>query len=57
MIRNLVARILHGEGYAVLVAKQGSEALQVSRGHRGPIHLLLTDMVMPDMNGEVDPFV
>jgi two-component system cell cycle sensor histidine kinase/response regulator CckA len=52
MIRNLVSRILGGEGYDVLVAKNGGEALQVSRGHRGPIHLLLTDMVMPDMNGE-----
>jgi two-component system cell cycle sensor histidine kinase/response regulator CckA len=52
VVRNLVVKILRGEGYAVLVAKQGSEALQVSRGHRGPIHLLLTDMVMPDMNGE-----
>jgi two-component system, cell cycle sensor histidine kinase and response regulator CckA len=52
MIRNLVSRILGGQGYAVLVAKNGGEALQVSRGHSGPIHLLLTDMVMPDMNGE-----
>ena len=52
MIRNLVGRILRGEGYTVLVAKHGPEALQVSRNQRGPIDLLLTDMMMPDMNGE-----
>jgi signal transduction histidine kinase len=52
MIRNLVGRILRGEGYTVLVAKHGREALQLSRNLRGPVDLLLTDMMMPDMNGE-----
>jgi signal transduction histidine kinase len=52
MIRALVARLLAGEGYTILVAKNGKEAMQVSGAHCGPIHLLLTDMVMPEMNGE-----
>jgi two-component system cell cycle sensor histidine kinase/response regulator CckA len=37
--------------YRVLAAGDGAEALQVSREYDGPIHLLLTDLVMPDMNG------
>ncbi len=38
-------------GYTVLEAQDGREALQVSEEHAGPIHLSLTDLVMPGMSG------
>lgn len=52
-LRNATNRILATAGYAVLLAANGEEALQVSAEHRGAIHLLLTDVVMPKMNGRV----
>ncbi len=51
MVRDLVGAILQGHGYAVLAAQCGAEALRISREHAGPIHLLLTDVLMPEMNG------
>jgi two-component system cell cycle sensor histidine kinase/response regulator CckA len=50
-VRNLVRTTLASSGYAVLDAGSGEEALAVARAHRGPLHLLLTDVVMPGMNG------
>ncbi|MEW6261903.1 MAG: PAS domain S-box protein [Thermodesulfobacteriota bacterium] len=50
MVRNFVVKVLKGFGYQVLTAARGEEAVEVSRKHRGPIHLLLTDVVMPGMN-------
>jgi two-component system cell cycle sensor histidine kinase/response regulator CckA len=50
-VRELTARTLNLQGYRVLVAGNGQEALQVSQGFEGPIHLLLTDVVMPVMDG------
>ena len=50
-IRALMRKILRKQGYQVLEASQGEEALRIARGHRGPIHLLLTDVVMPKMSG------
>ena len=50
-MRELLLEVLKEEGYRVLEASQPSEALRVARAHRGPIHLLLTDMVMPEMTG------
>lgn len=38
-------------GYAVLEAPNGQEALKIYDRHEGPIHLLLTDLVMPGLNG------
>jgi two-component system cell cycle sensor histidine kinase/response regulator CckA len=50
-IRELVGAILAIEGYQVLEADSGPKALAVSAGHEGPIHLLLTDVVMNPMSG------
>lgn len=50
-IRVLASVTLEEAGYTVLAAANGQEALSVARQHHGPIHLLLTDVVMPGMNG------
>ena len=51
-LRKLAQEILLGYGYRVLVAENGEDALRVSKEHEGPIHLLLTDVVMPKMGGK-----
>ena len=50
-VRGLARDILHQQGYTVLEAADGDEALRVGREHGGPIHLLVTDVVMPQMGG------
>jgi PAS domain S-box-containing protein len=50
-ILKLVARVLQKEGYSVLAAQSPSEALAAVKKHDGPIHLLITDVIMPGMNG------
>jgi CheY-like chemotaxis protein len=50
-VRDVITEAVQSDGYAVLFALSGSEALAVSSQHRGPIHLLLTDLVMPGMSG------
>lgn len=50
-VRNLSKKILKQSGYNVLEAQDGEEALMVSRAYEGPLHLLLTDVVMPKMSG------
>jgi PAS domain S-box-containing protein len=50
-VRDLTVSILRGEGYHVLTAANGPDALQLARGCQTPIHLLLTDVVMPQMSG------
>jgi two-component system, cell cycle sensor histidine kinase and response regulator CckA len=47
----LVEMILKGYGYQVMVASSPGEALLKAKDHTGEIHLLLTDMIMPEMNG------
>ena len=50
-IRSLLARQLRGLGYTVLEAADGTCALRVFEEHEGIVHMLLTDVVMPQMNG------
>jgi diguanylate cyclase (GGDEF)-like protein len=50
-LRNLAREYLQSSGYHVLLASSGTEALSVADKHAGPIHVLLTDVVMPGMTG------
>ncbi|HET9962765.1 MAG TPA: PAS domain S-box protein, partial [Nitrospiraceae bacterium] len=50
-VRRLVNETLRLHGYTVLEARHGIEALLTGAKHMGPIHLLLTDVVMPQMSG------
>jgi PAS domain S-box-containing protein len=50
-VRRLVGLLLREAGYTVLVASRGEEALQLGTQHQGPIHLVISDMVMPGMRG------
>jgi CheY-like chemotaxis protein len=50
-VRQYAARVLERQGYEVLAAGNGDEALVICDEHAGPIHLLATDMVMPKMGG------
>jgi two-component system, cell cycle sensor histidine kinase and response regulator CckA len=52
-LRKLAHMFLQETGYDVLTAADGAEALEVARGCSRPIHLLLTDVVMPGINGRV----
>jgi CheY-like chemotaxis protein len=52
-LRKLAHMFLKDNGYQVLTAGDGEEALQVARRHAAPIQLLLTDVVMPGINGRV----
>jgi len=50
-VRNLLLSVLQPEGYTVLAAASGQEALQLCQTYEGSIHLLMTDVVMPGMSG------
>jgi two-component system cell cycle sensor histidine kinase/response regulator CckA len=51
VLRALLAKFLRLYGYAVLEARHGGEALLICERHQGPIHLMVTDVVMPQMSG------
>jgi CheY-like chemotaxis protein len=50
-VRSLVRGVLESNGYSVLEARHGGDALSLCDLHKGSIHLLLTDVVMPQMSG------
>ena len=50
-VRQASRQFLTRNGYTVLEATDGEDALRVSREHQGPIHLMITDVVMPKMGG------
>ena len=50
-VRALTRNLLEQGGYTVLEADNGAHAVEIAKQHHGPIHLLLTDVVMPGMNG------
>jgi PAS domain S-box-containing protein len=52
LVLDVARRILTRYGYHVLAARSGAEALELISEHRGTIHLLLTDVVMPGMTGK-----
>jgi len=51
MVLDSAMRVLQQYGYSILTAQNGEEALTVSKKHNGPIHMLITDVVMPLMGG------
>lgn len=53
LLRKMAQDLLHLIGYNTLVAKNGEEALKLCERHEGPIHMVLTDLVMPGISGLV----
>ncbi len=52
VVRGLASKILEQAGYKVLAASRGAEAIRLCRERNEPIHLLLTDVVMPETSGK-----
>ena len=51
IVRNIVTRILKSLGYTVLQTGSGGEAIALWQQQKNPIHMVLTDVVMPHMSG------
>ena len=51
LVRKIITAIVHGDGYHLLVASDGLEALELSRRYQGRIDLLISDIQMPRMTG------
>ncbi len=52
-VRAVICSGLAHRGYAVLPARDGADALEVADRHNGPIHLVVSDIVMPGMDGHI----
>jgi DNA-binding NtrC family response regulator len=52
MVRNLMKRLLDSWGYRVFSARNGREAMEMAEAHRGEIDLLVSDVTMPEMDGQ-----
>ncbi len=52
MVRDMAVRILKERGYTVLASARGEEAIALSRKYKSPIHLMVTDIVMPGISGK-----
>ena len=50
-VRTMISKVLQSGGYTVLEAQHGVEALRVCKKHKGPIHLMISDVIMPQMSG------
>jgi CheY-like chemotaxis protein len=51
LVRSLVSKFLNSQGYRVLSAARGSDAIQLAAEHGARIDLLLSDVILPNMNG------
>ena len=51
-VRNIVKATLEAQGYNLLVAASGAEALHLAQSYAGPIDLMITDVVLPELNGK-----
>jgi DNA-binding NtrC family response regulator len=50
-VRSMVSKVLQNKGYTVLEASHGNDALEVCDKFEGSIHLMVTDVIMPQMSG------
>jgi len=50
-VRRLIKTLLRREGYTILEAANGREALEIIGSHPGPIHLVVSDVMMPELTG------
>ncbi|MFW6138545.1 MAG: response regulator [Spirochaetota bacterium] len=53
IVRTMISTILENFGYEVIGADSGKQAIDIYKNHHKPIHLLITDVVMPGMNGRL----
>jgi PAS domain S-box-containing protein len=52
VVRNIICRILRANGYKVIEARDGEEALRLLSGNKAPVHAAVVDLVMPKLNGK-----
>jgi len=50
-LRNLISKILTKHGFTVILSETASDAIEKAKGHQNPIHLVLSDVVLPGMKG------